>query len=66
MSDEKTLVIEKPVVPPLGIEVTRDAIIEAWDGITSDEGIPLSVEERVIFGVLNSVYRALPPTEKHP
>lgn len=58
--------IPMPVVAPLGVEVTSDAVQEVWNVFVKpgqESGVPQSFEERVLMAILRSVYQGLTERE---
>lgn len=56
-------------VAPLGMELTRDAVRDAWDTFVKpaqDRGDLQSVEDRILMACLRSLYISLPPTDREP
>ena len=67
--DEARAELKLVSIAPLGIELTRDAVREAWDTFVKpaqDRGDLQSVEDRILMACLRSLYISLPPTEKEP
>lgn len=60
--DREWVQIPVPLVRPLGISVTTDAVQEVWDTFikpVQDRGDVQSVEDRILMAILRAVYEGL-------
>jgi hypothetical protein len=58
-------VIERPTIPPFGVQFDAAALKDAWNTIFNQgERRPFSVEEQLLFSVCNAVYIALNDEER--
>lgn len=58
----ESITIPMPMVRPLGIPVTKEAVQEVWDTYVKpdqDAEVPPSAEMRILMAILRSVYEGL-------